>query len=88
MDTNKKLVGKVIRPFEYVYITGYPCFDKRFQKIPDHITTEFAEHANIIVLALSISWISEESYNRTLGRWFETTIQQRYKHVEKKSCKR
>ncbi|XP_020290039.1 uncharacterized protein LOC109857777 [Pseudomyrmex gracilis] len=87
MDTNKT-VKRVIRLFERVYITGYPCFDKRFQKIPDHITTEFAEHSNIIVLALSISWISEESYNKTLGRWLETTIPQRYKHVEKKSCKR
>lgn len=84
LETNGGLLGKEIEPFDYVYVIGYPCLDVRFQKIPEQITTEFIEHARLTVFALSVTCLSEETYNKKLSTWISTTIRQRYKEVEKK----
>lgn len=84
LETNSGLLGKKIQPFDHVYVTGYPYFDTKFQKIPEEITTEFIEHAKLTVFALSVTCISEEIYNKKLSTWISNTIRQRYKEVEKK----
>ncbi|KYN03496.1 PREDICTED: uncharacterized protein LOC108773383 [Cyphomyrmex costatus] len=83
-ETNGGLLGKEIQPFDYVYITGYPCLDTNFQKIPEQITAEFIENAKLIVFAMSVTCISEEMYNKKLLMWLNTTICQRY--TENKGC--
>lgn len=85
-ETNGGLLGKEIQPFDYVYVTGYPCLDTKFQKIPEQITTEFIEHARLTVFAISVACISEETYNKKLSTWISNTINQRYQEVEKKIC--
>ncbi|XP_070149723.1 uncharacterized protein [Polyergus mexicanus] len=84
LETNSGLLGKEIQPFDHVYVTGYPYFDTKFQKIPEEITTEFMEHAKLTVFALSVTCISEEIYNKKLSTWISNTICQRYKEIEKK----
>jgi len=83
-ETNGGLLGKEIQPFDYVYVTGYPCLDTKFQKIPEHITAEFIEHARLTVFAMSVTCIPEKMYNKKLLMWIGTTIRQRY--TEKKDC--
>ncbi|XP_072767556.1 uncharacterized protein [Anoplolepis gracilipes] len=83
-ETDNGLLGKEIQPFDHVYVTGYPCLDTKFQKIPEEITTEFIEHARLTVFAISVTCISEETYNKKLSMWISNTICQRYKKVEKK----
>jgi len=78
------LLGKEIQPFDYVYVSGYLCLDTKFQKIPEQITAEFIEHAKLIVFAISVTCISEETYNKKLLTWIGTTIRQRY--TENKGC--
>ncbi|XP_071565420.1 uncharacterized protein [Temnothorax nylanderi] len=84
LETNSGLLGKEIQPFDYVHVTGYPCLDTKFQKIPEQITEEFIEHARMTVFALSVVCISEEMYNKKLLMWIGTTIRQRY--TENKGC--
>lgn len=71
-------MGKEIQPFDYVYVIGYPCLDTKFQTIPEQITAEFIEHAKMIVFAVSVTCISEETYNKKLLTWIGTSIHQRY----------
>lgn len=85
-ETNSGLLGKEIQPFDYVYVTGYPYLDTKFQKIPEQITTEFIEHARLIMFAISVTCISEETYNKELSMWISNTVRQRYKEVGKKAC--
>ncbi|KYQ48157.1 hypothetical protein ALC60_12806 [Trachymyrmex zeteki] len=77
-ETNDGLLGKEIQPFDYVYVTGYPCLDTNFQKIPEQITAEFIKNARLTVFAMSVMCISEEMYNKKLLMWINTTICQRY----------
>ncbi|KYN19525.1 PREDICTED: uncharacterized protein LOC108761382 [Trachymyrmex cornetzi] len=77
-ETNGGLLGKEIQPFDYVYVTGYPCLDSNFQKIPEQITAEFIENARLTVFAMSVTCTSEEMYNKKLLMWINTTICQRY----------
>lgn len=79
VETNNGLLGKEIELFDYIYISGYPCLDTNFQEIPDEITKEFIENAKLIVFALSVTCISEETYNKKLSMWMSSSIQQRYK---------
>lgn len=83
-ETNDGLSGKEIQPFDYVYVTGYPCLDTNFQKVPEQITTEFIENARLTVLAMSVVCISEEMYNKKLLMWIGKTIRQRY--TDNKGC--
>lgn len=81
LETNNGFLGKRIEPFNYVYVIGYPCLDVRFQEIQEDITTEFIEHAKLTMFALSVTCISEETYNKKLSTWINTTICQRYKEI-------
>lgn len=82
LETDSGLLGKEIQPFDYVYVTGYPCLDTKFQKIPEQITTEFIEHARLTVFAMSVICISEETYNKKLSTWIRNPIRQRYREVD------
>jgi len=84
LETRGGLLGKEIQLFDYVYVIGYPTLDTKFQKVPEQITPEFIEHARMIIFAISVTCISEETYNKKLLTWIGTTIRQRY--TETKDC--
>ncbi|XP_014484462.1 PREDICTED: uncharacterized protein LOC106749478 [Dinoponera quadriceps] len=78
-ETNNGLLGKEIQLLDYVYINGYPCLDGMFQKIPEEgVTTEFTEYARLTVFAVSVTCISEKTYNEKLSMWMNTVICRRY----------
>ncbi|XP_078050693.1 uncharacterized protein LOC144477104 isoform X2 [Augochlora pura] len=79
LETEKGMLGKYVRPGDYVIVSGFCNMDFRFHKRPrKKLTAADLSRSKLTIFAMTVTCLTEQDYNEKMYMWIDKVIRKRY----------